>query len=207
MAKDDTSYADRRRAAIEEAAYLVLAEKGYKGASMLEIAKRAGASNETLYKWYGNKQGLFRALVEINAARVTEQLDAVLDGDDGGDPVAGLEAVGIALLSVLTSEKAVALNRAAAGDVHDTGTLGKALAEAGRGSVLPRIAGLFERALDDGALEGGSAQDIADTWLSLLVGDLQVRLVTGQVERPVPSEIKRQSKRALEATKALFAAC
>ena len=51
---------------IEQAAYELIDEFGYDGISMLKIAKRAKASNETLYKWYGDKKGLFSALVETN---------------------------------------------------------------------------------------------------------------------------------------------
>lgn len=46
-----------RRERIEETAYAVLKESGYKAASLLAIARRASVSNETLYNWYGNKQG------------------------------------------------------------------------------------------------------------------------------------------------------
>ncbi len=67
-----------RQKQIAEAAYDVLAEKGYAGASMLSIAKKAKASNETLYRWYGNKQGLFRDLVAQNAELVAEQLEEEL---------------------------------------------------------------------------------------------------------------------------------
>ena len=57
-----------RRAEIERAAYALLEENGYAGMSMLGVAKRARASNETLYRWYGNKQGLIKAMVARNAA-------------------------------------------------------------------------------------------------------------------------------------------
>src|SRR3712207_6934821 len=53
----------------------VLAERGYRGASMREIAERAQASKETLYAWFGNKKGLFEELVRWQAERV----DAVID--------------------------------------------------------------------------------------------------------------------------------
>ncbi len=48
----------------------MLDAKGYAGASMLAIARQAKASNETLYNWYGDKNGLFRALVVRNAGEV-----------------------------------------------------------------------------------------------------------------------------------------
>ena len=66
---------EKRRRQIEAAAYDVLRQKGYRATSMLAIAKEAGASNETLYKWYGNKQNLFQALVIANAQDVVDHLD------------------------------------------------------------------------------------------------------------------------------------
>lgn len=199
MSKESTeaSYADRRRLAIEEAAYLVLAEKGYKGASMLEIARRAGASNETLYKWYGNKQGLFKSLVEDNANRITSMIDTVQSDAMHETGLDVLIPVGERLLSVLTSERAIALNRAAAGDVHDTSTLGRALSQNGRETVLPLITRLIEQTAANGSLDPDNASDIAETWLSLLVGDLQVRIVTGQMQAPSENDIRRRARKAV----------
>ncbi|MEN0002214.1 MAG: TetR/AcrR family transcriptional regulator [Pseudomonadota bacterium] len=201
---DEESYAARRRAAIEAAAYAVLAEKGYKAASMLEIARRAGASNETLYKWYGNKQRLFRALVTANAKRVTDKLSSVGPIKADADPADLLEPIGVALLDMLTSDRAIALNRAAAGDVHDTGTLGEALAKAGRETVLPQITTIIVQALDRGTLTGASPVEIATNWLALLVGDLQVRLVTGQAEAPDKAAQKERARSALVAIRTLY---
>ena len=86
---------------------------------MLSIAKRARASNETLYRWYGNKQGLFKGLVEANAAHVAALLEAAIE--EGKDPTQTLVQVGPLLIELVTSEKAVALNRAAAADATETG--------------------------------------------------------------------------------------
>jgi AcrR family transcriptional regulator len=69
---------NERRDAIEAAAYELLATKGYLGTSMLAVARKAKASNETLYRWYGDKQGLFRSMVERNAEAVRRSLEAAL---------------------------------------------------------------------------------------------------------------------------------
>ncbi|MEM1377111.1 MAG: TetR/AcrR family transcriptional regulator [Pseudomonadota bacterium] len=198
------SYADRRRSAIEDAAYEVLAEKGYKAASMLEVAKRAGASNETLYKWYGNKQGLFASLVKGNAELVTQRLDDVMASGPGDDPLRHLQIVGEALIEMLTSERAIAINRAAAGDVHDTNKLGKALAQAGRDAVLPRISVLLERAIEQKILRVASIPQMADVWTSLLIGDKQIRLVTGQIDCPSAAERTERATFAVDALRKLF---
>ena len=59
----DDEARQRREAAIHAAAYALLAEHGYGGTSMLRVARAARASNETLYRWYGGKDGLFTAMV------------------------------------------------------------------------------------------------------------------------------------------------
>ena len=116
-----------RRIQIETAAYGLLSLKGYKATSMLEVAKRAKASNETLYKWYGNKQGLFLSMVERSVAASRELLVSSLEGDQ--DLAAILDTFGPQLLQMLTSQRTIVLNRAAAGDVHDTGMLGRPITE------------------------------------------------------------------------------
>ena len=103
-----------RQQQIEKAAYEVLESKGYGGTSMQGIAKRARASNETLYNWYGDKKGLFQALVTRNAAEVKSHLEAELKTDK--DALSILSSLGPKLLGLLTGDRAVALNRAAAAD-------------------------------------------------------------------------------------------
>lgn len=167
---------DRRRDEIEAAAYGVLEAKGFAAMSMLAVARAAGASNETLYRWYGDKTGLLAALISRNADAAAEAVEAATAAARGLE--AELETVGEALLGMLVGPRAVALNRAAAGD--SSGTLGRALAEGGRSRIMPLIAGLLAR---HGA--GG-----AELFLALLVGDWQVRRVTGAMAPPSDPEIR-----------------
>jgi AcrR family transcriptional regulator len=188
-------YAARRLAAIKEAAFEILAEKGYKAASMLEIARRAKASNETLYKWFGNKQALFATLVEDNAREARELLEAALA--EGGNPLEALLRLGPVLLGIVTGEKAVALNRAAAGDVFETATLGKTIADNGRETILPLLTAIFDRANDDGALAMSDPAEAAETYINLLIGDLQIRRVIGVAKPPDREEAEARTARAV----------
>lgn len=54
---------ERTRTVLLEAAAEVFAERGYDGASVDEIARTAGVSVGSIYSRFGNKQGLFRALM------------------------------------------------------------------------------------------------------------------------------------------------
>ncbi|MFS8183132.1 TetR/AcrR family transcriptional regulator [Pseudovibrio denitrificans] len=185
-----------RQKQIAEAAYDVLAEKGYAGASMLSIAKKAKASNETLYRWYGNKQGLFRDLVAQNAELVAEQLEEELAKAEHSLQV--LEVVGERLLTMLLSPRAVALNRAAAADAEVSGELGQALAEAGRDRVFPLLVQLLEKLKAEDYLAFDHVGEAAELYVALLVGDMQIRRVTGVLAEPSAEDIQRRSRRAGE---------
>ncbi len=183
-----------RKDCIEAAALELLAQKGYLATSMLSVAKRAKASNETLYNWYGNKQGLFRSLVEANAGEVK----ALLENDLAQErpPEATLKALGPLLLGLLISDKAITLNRAAAAD--PSGELARELTQAGRGTVAPLIADVFVKARDAGILTFDNAAEAVGLYLDLLVGDLQIRRVLGAVPAMKQSEIDRRATVALD---------
>jgi AcrR family transcriptional regulator len=187
-----------KRERVEEAAYALLKASGYKATSMLAIAERASVSNETLYKWYGNKQGLFRSLVEANARKARELLGHALHV--GTDPIDTLNLLGPVLLSLVVGERAIILNRAAAADTSDTKTLGAAIAKLGRQTIAPLLRDLLQSASRSGIIVCPDAASAADIYLRLLIGDLQIRRVIGVCDELSASEIQ---SRADEAT-ALF---
>ena len=182
-----------RQTQIETAAYALLEQKGYAGTSMQAIARKARASNETLYNWYGDKNGLFKALVARNAAEVKALLEEELI--TGQDPIATLGRLGPKLLTLLLGDRAIALNRAAAAD--PSGELGAAISMAGRESVLPLIVAVLERAKSDKKLIFDQADEAAGLYMNLLVGDLQIRRVIGRVPAPDPAFCNTRSGLAL----------
>ncbi|MEM9472458.1 MAG: TetR/AcrR family transcriptional regulator [Pseudomonadota bacterium] len=198
--RDENKAARKRR--IEQAALELLASKGYLATSMLSVAKRAKASNETLYNWYGNKQGLFRSLVEANAGEVRALLEHDLVQDR--PPEATLKALGPLLLGLLVSDRAITLNKAAAAD--PSGELAHELTQAGRGAVAPLIADVFVKARDAGVLRFVDAGKAVGLYLDLLVGDLQIRRVLGAVPALTQPQVERRASRALANLKLLLSA-
>ncbi len=196
---------EQRTLAIEEAAYAVLAERGYKGASMLAIAKRARVSNETLYARYANKAGLFATLVRRNSDALARQLDGAVA--DGRDPLAALMAAGSLLYELLTSERVVLLNRAAAADVADSGTLGRALAEGGRERIAPKLIALVEAAADRGVvdLRSQTPEEATEIFLGVLLAEHPVRRIIGSAELPEAGAGERRAERATDCLVRLFA--
>ena len=53
-------------AAVKDAARAILAEKGYAGFSIEEVARRAGAGKPTIYRWWPTKADLFIAIYGAN---------------------------------------------------------------------------------------------------------------------------------------------
>lgn len=196
---------DARRRLIEEAAYEILAERGYRSSSMLLIAKKAHASNETLYRWYGSKQGLFTALVEQNTHKVKADLEASLEQHT--DPLQALERFGPALLTLVTSPRAIALNRAAAAEAENSEPgekLGDAIAAAGREAVAPLIEQVFGQMAQRGYWPASDAHEACKTYMSLLISDMQMRRVIGVAAPMTPEECEERAKMALKYTLQLF---
>ena len=70
---------DGKRRALLEAATEVFAEHGYEAALTKEIARRAGCSESLLFRYFGDKQGIFEHIVSRQIAEgVTEAEDKVL---------------------------------------------------------------------------------------------------------------------------------
>lgn len=182
-----------RQRQIEAAAYEVLEAKGYGGTSMQGIAKHARASNETLYNWYGDKQGLFCALVMRNADEVKSHLEAELETDH--DALAILGSLGPKLLDLLTGDRAVALNRAAAAD--GSGELGAVLSKAGRDAVFPLLEQVLLRARQEGQLRFESSAEAVGLYLDLLIGDQQIRRVIGRLPAPTEEFCEARSQKAV----------
>lgn len=180
-----------RHQAIMEAAYGLLAEKGYAGTSMLNIAKSAKASNETLYRWYGEKRGLFLTMVEANAGATENLLSTALE--NGKDPMATLKEVAPIFLAMLLGDRAILLNRAAAADT--SGALGTAISKGGRDVIQPLFSQLIEAT---GKVPDGRLAETTNAFVSLLIGDTQIKRVIGVMNTPTDREITSQCAQAFQ---------
>ena len=70
---------EARREAILDAALEEFAAKGYAGARMEDIARRAGVAKGTLYLHFGDKEGLFNGLTESAFAPMHELAQEILE--------------------------------------------------------------------------------------------------------------------------------
>jgi AcrR family transcriptional regulator len=192
-----------RREEFLEVALSVLAERGYRGASMREIAERAQASKETLYAWFGNKRGLFEELVSWQAERVDALIAPNLERD-GDDPSEILRGFALELQRLLLGERAVVINRAAISEATSDPTFAQILATQGRDSVVPKLVRYLEGQRERGRLDFEEAGVAIDALIGLAIGDQQVRRLLGVLPMPGPEQIEARAERTVEQFLNLF---
>jgi TetR/AcrR family transcriptional repressor of mexJK operon len=103
---------DRRHREIREAAIGIFLANGYEGATMEDIAVRAGVSKQTVYKHFTDKQNLFADIV----LSTTDDMDALvgLIADrlsDTSDPAKDLEYLAETFLNALMEPRVLRLRR------------------------------------------------------------------------------------------------
>ena len=85
-----------RERQLVELAEELFAERGYQGASMEELARRAGVTKPIVYELFGNKDGLFRACLQRSADHLAELVADAVRAEH--EPEARLRAGGLAFL-------------------------------------------------------------------------------------------------------------
>jgi AcrR family transcriptional regulator len=85
-----------RQHQLVELAEELFAERGYAGASMDELSRRAGVTKPVVYELFESKDGLFRACVDRAIGRLAESIAAAVRAET--EPEARLRAGGMAFL-------------------------------------------------------------------------------------------------------------
>lgn len=188
---------EERRAAVIEAAFVELLEQGADGVTMLAIARRAGASKETLYSWFGNRDGLLSAMIASNADATAERIATALGGDD--EPRDTLAAFGAGLLRLLTDPRSLALNRAA----MTNPVLAAELLESGRHRVGPIVEAYLEGTSASGTLPVNDPATAFETFYGLVIRDTQIRVLLGES----PPSAAAITQRAADGTEQFISLC
>ncbi len=162
----------RKHQAILDAASEVLAERGF-GASIEEVARRAGVSKQTIYNHYHSKTELVRILVERRRSVVT----AMLDEAPPDQPIeTTLARYATAILESMMAPGSLQLMRMAITSTTDMPELARAIYDAGIGASSRHLADYLSRRPE---LEVENARRAADVFVGMATGRLQTRLLMG----------------------------
>jgi AcrR family transcriptional regulator len=171
-----------RRDAALDAALREIADQGYERLTMSAVAARAGSSKESLYTWFGSKEGMVGALIRRQAAKTNAAVEAALGTDRAPRDV--LIGIAVNLLDVLLSDVSLALNRAAV----SSPPLAAILLRHGRHTTGPLVERYLARLYRDGVLALDDAAEAFSMFYGLAIRDLQIRALLGE---PVPNAAER----------------
>lgn len=178
-------------------AALELLVEGGDSLTMTAVARRASCSKETLYKWFGDRDGLLTATVQWQAAKVRmPALDRARL--DARALRASIEQFARDLLGVLVGDVSVTLNRLAISQAQvEKKGLGAIVLENGPLAIRRRLKPVLEAGRDARLLRFESSEDAFRTFFGLVVRDVQIRLLLGD-ETLRQSNIEADVKAATE---------
>lgn len=172
--------------------------------TMSAVARRANCSKETLYKWFGDRDGLLTATVRWQASKVRagnydrQTLDAAALRQS-------LEQFAANWLAVISSRTSVALNRVAVAQAGSKdSSLGRIVLANGRFAIGDRIKPLLEAGREAGLLAFDDAEAAFRTFFGLVGRDVQIRLLLGDELAITGNDIARDAARAAEQFLTLF---
>ena len=193
-----------RQKEVLDAALALMVEQGDQ-LTMTAVASRASCSKETLYKWFGDRDGLLTATVQWQAAKVTsarstaQRLDLV-------SLIARLEEFAANWLSVISTETSIALNRMAVSHAgSDKRDLGAIVLENGRFAIARRLKPVLEAGRDAGLLAFDDTEAAFRTFFGLVARDVQIRLLLGDRFALTKADIARDAAVATRQFLTLYA--
>jgi len=196
----------RTRDRILEAAFGVLMEEGYAGATTREIAARAKVSKRELYALFGSKQGILAALIETRSSLMRMPLTTSADVRTRAELASTLIRYGANLLQEVLQPAPLALHRLALAEAERSPEMARILDEGGRSTNHRSLIAFLAAAKGHGLLPDAEPEAMARRYFSLLWGDLLLRVLMRVAELPKPEEIKARAEAATADFLALYPA-
>jgi AcrR family transcriptional regulator len=195
---------DPVRSRVMGAAFSTFMERGFEGASTLEIATRAKVSKRELYARFASKQAMLGACIAERTKLMRLPLELTAPRDLAA--LSGtLVAFGAAVLRVICQPAALAVHRLAIAEADRSPEVARMLDAAGREANHRELAKLLGYAQTHDLLGAGEAGVMAEQFLALLSGGgLLPRLLLRLIEPPGPAEIERRAQAATQALLALY---
>ena len=157
---------DEQRRVLLASARKMLVEEGAAGLSLRILARRVGASTTVVYTYFGNKEGLVRAIYEESL----ESLGTALEAVTGPSPLETLAAIAKAYrVFALANPEYYAVLSSPVG--------GKALTHDVRQSrAFLSLLGAVKRAIDEGAFEPTDPMEVCDALWGMVHGMVGLEL-------------------------------
>ncbi len=199
---EDEAHPSSREQEVLSVVLDLMVEEG-DGFSMASVARKASCSKETLYRWYGDRDGLLTATVKWQASKVVmPKLEE--RGVSQKEFENTLYEFAVSWLSVLTGDVSIALNRLAVSHAGNGKTnLGSIVLENGPLAMRERLLPIFEIGRRNGFIEEDGDAAFRK-FFGLVVGDTQIRALLGDA---IPAKPKEIQSFAMDAVSAFLTLC
>ena len=185
-----------RRKALLDAAAALFMEKGFEKTTLTDIISRAGGSRATLYEHFGDKEGLFRAMMEENSARIQEGL-AAIQADEQAPPEDGLTRFALHLVGALLDDRTIAIVRVLVSEGGRIPDIAEAFFRIGPETAQRRLADYLERQTAAGALRVAEPEAAARGFIGMITGNILLRRLILPEQSLAMEEMERYAGRVV----------
>lgn len=169
------------------AARQVFLERGFEGATLDEVIARSGGSRATLYAQFGDKEGLFAAIIDEACAAILTALPTTTTDDQ---PEMVFRALGRAYMDILMAPANLALYRMVIGESGWFPKLGARVYASGPLAAAQRLADYIKDEVARGRLALDDPDLAARHFLEMVKGDLHTRALFGVGRKASAVEIE-----------------
>ncbi len=185
----------KRRKAMVDAAYTLFIEKGYASVSVDDIIRVSKGSKSSLYKFFGTKEGILKAVVESLADDMLREIN--VEFPSGGTPREALNRIGMVLVDLALSENAINQHRHAVSHARAFPDVAKLWYESGPRRTFNGIADFLEKETTAGRLKIPDPKRAALLFAGMIIFHDNMRLLVC-LPRSKRSELKEMVSEAVE---------
>jgi TetR/AcrR family transcriptional regulator, mexJK operon transcriptional repressor len=186
----------QRLAAILAAGEEVFLEKGYERASLDDVARQANASKATIYAHFGNKLGLFRAILENRLSQMRAPLSA---GEATREPVNEvLTKFGRGFLNTLLSPVPLKFYRLMVSQGSNFTDLAKLWFAEGPSANIAMLAAFLKQRAALGELDITAPETVAEYFRMSMRGTLHLQAAAGLIHPPFDTAINAKVAAAVD---------
>lgn len=205
QAQKQPAFSPRQNDVLEQALRL-LVEGGDRALTTAGIARAANCSKESLYKWFGDRDGLLTAMVRWQASKV-RVVPVPRQKLDAESLFSSLEHFARDWLLVLSGSTSIALNRLAVShSASGKSALGNIVLANGPVAMAERLKPVLKIGRDAGLLAFDDIDEAFRSFFGLVVRDMQIRLLLGDRLELTDAVVIRDARRATKQFFALYGA-
>jgi AcrR family transcriptional regulator len=188
------------RERVLQAAFTLFYEQGFSSTSMLDIVTRARVSKRDLYALFNNKHAVLAACIGERAQQMRRPLDPTIPMPQTREALAGLLVeLGVSILNTVCLPEVLTVFRLVIAESDRAPEIARTLDSTGREANQKAIAELVKKAQSLRLLPAGDPGSLAVHYLTVLWGDLLIRLLMRVRAAPKKREIEIRARAATEA--------